>query len=149
MSKRKMTAGQTSVSLPIFIQDTTSTTGGGLGGIVSGPTATTGLVLEYRRRGEATWTSVPLATKSSVGTFVSGGICADGALVGAYEVDFPDAAFATGARWVALRVRGVANMLPVLIEVELDAVDYQDSSSFGLSILSTIRKLCSLIPGLS
>jgi hypothetical protein len=50
-------------------------------------------------------------------------------------VDFPDAAFASaaGVEWVELCVRGVANMLPVLIEIELDAVDYQDAAAFGLS----------------
>jgi hypothetical protein len=34
-----------------------------------------------------------------------------------------------------LRIRGVTNMLPVLIEIELDAVDYQDAAAFGLSRL--------------
>jgi hypothetical protein len=41
--------------------------------------------------------------------------------------------------WVALRIRGVANMLPVLIEIELDAVDYQDATAFGLSKFSDLE----------
>ena len=124
--KRKITAGLTSVSLPIFIADTTSTTGGGLSGVTH---ASSGLVIEYRRAGQSSWTSEPPAAKT-LGTYVSGGIVADGSLAGAYEVDFPNAAFAAGARFVVCRVRGVANMLPVLIEVELDAVDYQ-TDAFG------------------
>lgn len=124
--KRKILAGQTSVSMPVFIQDTSSTTGGGLSGVTS---SSSGLVLEYRRRGQASWTSVTPVSKT-LGTYTSGGIVADGSLSGAYEVDFPDAAFASGARWVVCRIRGVANMLPVLIEVELDAVDYQ-TDAFG------------------
>jgi hypothetical protein len=124
--KRKFKAGLTSVMLPVFILDTTSTTGGGLSGVTH---ASSGLVLEYRRAGQSSWTSVTPVTKT-LGTYVSGGIVADGSLSGAYEVDFPDAAFAAGVRFVVCRVRGVANMLPVLIEIELDAVDYQ-TDAFG------------------
>lgn len=119
--KRKLTAGQASVSLPIFVQDTSSTTGGGLSGLTSG---TSGLVAEYRRRGQSSWTAITLTSKT-LGTWTSGGIVADGALAGAYELDLPDAVCASGARWVAVRLRGAANMLPCLIEIELDAVDYQ------------------------
>ena len=129
MSKNKQYAGQTSNSLAIFIQDTSSTTGGGLSGVTN---ASSGLVLEYRRYGQSSWTSVTPVSKT-LGTYVSGGIVADGSLAGAYEVDFPDAAFTAGARLVWLRVRGVTNMLPVLIEIELDAVNYQDGAGFGLS----------------
>ena len=127
--KRKFKAGLTSVSLPVFIADTSSTTGGGLSGVTS---ASSGLVLEYRRHGSSSWTNVTAVSKT-LGTYTSGGIVADGSLAGAYEVDFPDAAFAAGVRFVACRIRGVTNMLPVLIEVELDAVDYQDAAGFGLS----------------
>jgi hypothetical protein len=131
VSKQKTTKAKTSRSLPVFIADTTSTTGGGLSGVTH---SSSGLVLEYRRQNQSTWTSVTPVSKT-LGTYVSGGIVADGSLAGAYEVDFPDAAFASaaGVEWVALRIRGVANMLPVLIEIELDAVDYQDSAAFGLS----------------
>jgi hypothetical protein len=131
VSKQKTTKAKTSRSLPVFIADTTSTTGGGLSGVTH---SSSGLVLEYRRQNQSTWTSVTPVSKT-LGTYVSGGIVADGSLAGAYEVDFPDAAFASaaGVEWVALRIRGVANMLPVLIEIELDAVDYQDAAAFGLS----------------
>jgi len=127
--KRKIKGGLTSVSLGVFIADTSSTTVGGLSGVTH---SSSGLVLEYRRAGQSSWTSVTAVSKT-LGTYVSGGIVADGSLSGAYEVDFPDAAFAAGARFVLLRVRGVTNMLAVLIEIELDAVDYQDATSFGLS----------------
>jgi hypothetical protein len=133
MSKRKSFAGTTSNSLPVFIYDTSSTTGGGLSGVTF---ASGGLVMEYRRYGQATWTAVTPVTKT-LGTYVSGGIVADGALAGAYEVDFPDAAFAAGVRSVMLRVRGVTNMFCPPIEIELDAVNYQDAAGFGLSRLDT------------
>jgi len=146
LSKQKTTRAKTSRSLPVFIADTSSTTGGGLSGVTH---SSSGLVLEYRRQNQSTWTSVTPVSKT-LGTYVSGGIVADGSLAGAYEVDFPDAAFASaaGVEWVALRIRGVANMLAVLIEIELDAVDYQDAAAFGLSrIDATIGSRSTLTAG--
>jgi hypothetical protein len=138
MSKQKTTRAKTSRSLPIFIVDTSSTTGGGLSGVTS---ASSGLVMEYRRQNQSAWTSVTPQSGKTLGTYFSGGIVASGSLAGRYEVDFPDAAFASaaGVEWVELCVRGVANMLPVLIEIELDAVDYQDAAAFGLSKLADIE----------
>lgn len=138
MSTRKIYAGETSVSLPIFVRDTTSTTGGGLSGVT---TASSGLIIEYRRQGQSTWTQATPAQLSAasgkvLGTFTAWGIVADGSLAGAYELDLPDAAYASGAEFVTIRVRGVANMLPVLIILELDAVNYQDAIAFGLGNLN-------------
>jgi hypothetical protein len=135
--KRKFKGGLTSVSLPVFIADTSSTTGGGLSGVTS---ASSGLVLEYRRSGQSTWTSVTPQAGKTLGSYLSGGIVADGSLSGAYEVDFPDAAFASGASVVLCRIRGVTNMLSVLIEIELDAVDYQDSVRFGLTSIPNVAQ---------
>jgi hypothetical protein len=104
--------------------------------------------MEYRRAGESTWTNLTPQSGKTLGSFLSRGIVADGSLAGAYEVDFPDAAFAAGARMVLCRIRGVANMLPVLIEIELDAVDYQDAAAFGLSrIDQTIGSRSTLTAG--
>ena len=124
--KRKLFAGITSVSLPIVVQDTSSTTGGGLAGVVFN---SAGIVAEYRRQGQSTWTAITLVT-NTLGTYTSGGFIVDGARVGAYEFCPPDAAFAAGARWVAIRIRGVTNMYPVDIEVELDVVNYQSATAF-------------------
>ena len=134
MSKRK-TGGSTSVSLPIFVRDTTSTTGAGLAGVTH---ASSGLVFEYRRAGQSSWTSVTPVSKT-LGTYTSGGIVADGSLDGAYEIDPPNAAVASGVPFVVIRIRGVANMLPVLIEYEIDAVNYQDAAAFGLSKFADIE----------
>ena len=128
--KRKLTAGLTSASLPIYVRDTSSATGAGLASLLFN---TAGLVAEYRRQGSATWTAITLAA-GTLGTWASGGIIADGALTGAYELNVPDAALASGARWVAIRLRGAANMLPVLIEIELDVVNYQSATAFITSV---------------
>ena len=132
MSLNKRTRGKTQFSTPFFFADTSSTTGGGLSGVTS---ASGGLVMEYRRQGQSTWTSVTPQAGKTLGSYLSGGIVADGSLAGAYEVDFPDAAFASaaGVEWVALRIRGVTNMLATISVIELDAVDYQDAAAFGLS----------------
>lgn len=132
MSLNKRTRGKTQFSTPFFFVDTSSTTGGGLSGVTS---ASPGLVMEYRRQGQSTWTNVTPQSGKTLGSYLSGGIVADTGLDGAYEVDFPDAAFASaaGVEWVQLRVRGVTNMLATISVIELDAVDYQDAAAFGLS----------------
>lgn len=124
MSRRKIKAGSTSITMPIFIQDTTSTSGGGLGSLVYN---SAGLAAKYRRQGDNAWTTIVLAT-ATVGTFTSGGFISDGGPVtGTYEVGIPDGALASGARWVEIVYYGATNMLPVLVEFELDAIDYQTS----------------------
>jgi hypothetical protein len=129
---RKMFGGSASQSLPIYVQN--STAGGGLGGLVF---SSTGLVGEYRRKGSATWTSISLATMT-LGTWVSGGWIADGALTGAYEVGIPNAALAAGVEWVEIRYYGAVGMAPVLIFIELDAVNYQSANQFitGVNLLA-------------
>lgn len=123
MSRRKITVGTTNFMFGIFVRDTSSTTGAGLAGLTH---TTPGLIAEYRREGQATWTSIPLVG-GTLGSYLSGSLVADGALAGAYEFDPPNACFLTGATWVKIRLRGAANMLPVLAEFELDQLPYQDA----------------------
>ena len=133
--KRKIFAGTTSLSLSVVVYDNTSTTGAGLNGLTH---STSGLVLEYRRAGQSSWTSVALVSKT-LGTYTSGGIVADGSRTGRYEIDIPDAALASGVRMVLVCLRGAASMHPVDIEIELDAVNYQDATAFGLSKFADIE----------
>jgi hypothetical protein len=126
--KRKLYAGTTSEPIPIFVYDSTKTDGSGLGGLTY---STSGLVAEYRRKGQSSWTSITLAS-GTLGTYVNtgsagsgGGFVADGSLTGAYEFCVPDAALAAGVDWVLVRLRGATNMVPVQIEIELDAINYQ------------------------
>lgn len=132
--KRKILAGTTSLSLPVVIYDNTSTTGAGLSGVTH---SSSGLVFEYRRQGQSSWTSVTPVSKT-LGTYTSGGIVASGSRAGRYEIDIPDAAVAAGARFVEICLRGVTNMHPVDIEIELDAVNYQDSTRFGLGAIPNV-----------
>jgi len=122
MARRKITAGSTSITIPIFVQDTSSTIGAGLGSLVFN---TANLAAKYRREGESSWTTITLAT-ATVGTFTSGGFIADGGPVtGGYEFGCPNAVLASGAKWAEIQIYGATNMLPVLIELELDAFNYQ------------------------
>ncbi len=129
--KRKTTAGIASFTLPIIIYDTSSTTGAGLSGVTH---SSSGLVFEYRRQGQSSWTSVT-PVSATLGTYTSGGIVASGSRAGRYEIGIPDAALAAGARFVEVCLRGVANMHPVDIEIELDQLNYQDSVRAGLTAL--------------
>ncbi len=125
---RKMFAGSTSQSLPIFVQN--ATVGGGYAGLLFN---SAGLAGEYRRKGQGSWTSISLATMT-LGTWVNGGWISDGALAGAYEIGIPNAALAAGAEWVEIRFYGATSMSPVLIFIELDAVNYQSPNSFVTGI---------------
>lgn len=125
MSRRKMKAGSTSQVLPLFIQDTSSTTGAGLGSLVYN---TASLAAKYRRQGDSAWTTITLVT-ATAGTWTSGGFVADGGSVtGGYEIGLPNAMLAAGATWAQLQIYGATNMLAVVVEFELDAIDYQDGT---------------------
>ena len=108
--------GAASVVAPFFVKDSSSTIGAGL----SIAHNAAGLVAEYRRDGEAAWTAVALSA-GVLGTWSAGGFIADGVLAGAYEIGWPDAAFAAGASFVLLRLRGAANMLATTLRVDIDA----------------------------
>jgi hypothetical protein len=126
----KILAGTTSYMAPIYIQ--LLSTGAGIGSLVYNSAS---LVGEYRRAGSATWTSISLIT-ATLGTFASGGFIADGGLAGAYEVGIPNAALASGVPWVVVRYYGYSGMSPVLLYIELDAVNYQDGVRLGLTGLA-------------
>lgn len=122
----KITAGQTQRSIPIRIQDSTSTTGGLLSGLVWN---TSGLTARWRREGESTFTNLPLAN-ATLGSWTDGGFIADGILAGHYELGLSNSIIAAGAKWAEVVLYGAANMVPVAILIELDVVNYQ-TDAFG------------------
>jgi len=54
---------------------------------------------------------------------------------GLYQIGIPNAALASGADSVVLQLFGVTNMAPVLLEIELTAVNNQNGNNFGLAYL--------------
>jgi len=134
--KLKILAGSTGRIARVFIQDSTSTTGAGLTGLAYN---TSGLSWYYSREGDAGATAVPLAT-ATVGTYTSGGFVAvDGTnMAGMYEIGIPAVSVASGAKSVHMMLKGATNMVPLPIEIELDAVNYQSANDFitGINALA-------------
>lgn len=132
--KRKIKAGTTSHIENIVIDDSSSTTGAGLGSLLYN---SAGLAAKYKRAGDATWTTITLAT-ATAGTWASGGfIESDSGAGGGYEFHPPNAALASGVAGVIIELYGATNMAPVRIEYELDAVNYQ-SATWDLPLPATL-----------
>lgn len=133
MAKIQRVVGTTSQILEVFVQNSSLSTGAGLTGLAFG---TSGLSCYYKRNTASSSTAVTLAT-ATVGTWATGGFKEVDAtnMPGVYEFDPPNAALASGADSVVFYIFGAANMAPVVLEVELTAVNNQDAVRFGLSAL--------------
>lgn len=129
MAKQSRLAGRTSNVVEVFVQDSTSTTGGGLTGLVYNAA---GLTAYYKRNSASGSTAITLATITTLGTFNSGGLKEVDAtnMPGLYEFHPPDAALASGADSVVFELKGATNMVPLLLEIELTAVNNQSAASF-------------------
>jgi hypothetical protein len=117
----------------VFIQDSSSTTGAGLTGLVFN---SAGLTCYYALP-RAAAVSVTLATLAAVtSAYSSGGFKEIDAtnMPGWYRLDIPDAALASG-RFVGLHLKGATNMAPLPLEIELSALDNQDGVRGGLTAL--------------
>ena len=131
--KLKIKEGTTSKICRLFIQDSTSTSGAGLTGLTS---TTSGIQAHYIREGASA--SVQIGSTGNlagtgpfppIGTYTSGLLTAvSSGMPGVYEFGVPNAAIAAGAGSVVVMLHGAANMVPVLIEIELDKIDYQSDS---------------------
>lgn len=126
--KLSIKAGTTSKLLDTFIQDSSSTTGAGLTGLAFNSGSLTGY---YYREGAGSAVSITLATMT-LGTWATGGfIVIDGTnMPGSYQLGIPDAALAAGAKSVLVMYKGASNMAPLVLEVELTAVDNQSVTAF-------------------
>ncbi len=138
MAKLSILKGATSVLCRIFIQDSSSTTGAGLAGLVFN----TGSLVCYRARdddGNAGGTAITLAT-ATLGTWATGGFKEKDAtnMPGWYEFGIPNAALATGSRSVSIHFKGAANMAPLALEIELTGFDNQSVTDGGLSKLTSL-----------
>lgn len=131
--KLSVQVGSTSQSVNVFIQDSSSTTGAGLSGLVYN---TSGLTAYYGLP-RAAAAAISLATLAAVtSAYSSGGFKEIDAtnMKGWYRFDIPDAALASG-RFVSIHLQGAANMAPCPIEIELTGWNNQDSVRAGLTAL--------------
>jgi len=132
--KLKLKEGTTSKIVTVFVQDSSSTVGAGLAGLVFNTASLTGY---WIAEGDATATAITLATMTA-GTWATGGFVEVDAtnLPGVYQVGLPDVVVdATSEGSVVVMLKGAANMAPVLMEIELDAIDYKDSVRGGMTAL--------------
>jgi hypothetical protein len=121
--KLKLKEGTTSKLARIFVQDSSSTTGAGLTGLAFNSAS---LTAYWIAEGDATATAITLATMTA-GTWVSGGFDEVDAtnLPGVYEIGLPNISIdATSEGSVVVMLKGATNMTPVLLEIELDGIDY-------------------------
>ncbi len=126
--KLSILAGSTSQTVNVFIQDSTSTTGQGLAGLVFNSSG----LKAYYGLPKAASVAVTLATLAAVtSAFSSGGFIEIDAtnMKGWYRFDIPDAALASG-RFVSVHFYGATNMAPCPLEIELTATNNQSAATF-------------------
>lgn len=130
--KLSILAGSTSQTINVFIQDSSSTTGAGLTGLVYN----TSSLVAYYALPRAAATAITLATQTVTGAYSSGGFVeiSSSNMPGWYRLDVPDASIASG-RFTSIHLKGATNMAPLPIEIELTAWNNQDAVHGGMSAL--------------
>jgi hypothetical protein len=133
LSKRTFSAGVTSQTIDIFIQDSSSTTGAGLSGLAFN---SSGLKAYYRKGATGSATSITLATQTVGGAWSSGGFVEIDAtnMKGVYRFDVPDTVLAA-TPWAILYFYGATNMAPVVAELEIVSYNPFDGVRLGLTAL--------------
>jgi hypothetical protein len=133
--KLSIQAGSTSQTVNIFIQDSSSTTGAGLTGLVFNSAGLTA----YYGLSRAAAAAITLATQTVTGAWSSGGFVeiSSANMPGWYRFDIPDAALASG-RFVSLHLKGATNMAPLPVEIELTAINNQSATAFMTSVASVV-----------
>lgn len=136
MAKRTFHAGATSQTVDVFIQDSSSSAGAGLGSLVFN---TSGLTCYYRKGATGTPTAVTLATQTVGGAWSSGGFVEldNTHMRGAYRFDIPDTVLAS-TPFATLYFYGASNMAPVMCELEITSVDFFDAVRMGLTALPNV-----------
>lgn len=109
-------AGLTSQTIDIFLQDSSSTTGQGLSGLVFNSAS---LVASYRKGATGSRTAITLATQTVGGAYSSGGFVEIDAtnMNGVYRLDIPNAAVDTEG-FVTLYLYGATNLLPTALRID-------------------------------
>ena len=109
-------AGLTSQTIDIFLQDSSSSTGQGLSGLVFNSGS---LVASYRKGATGSRTAITLATQTVGGAYSSGGFVEIDAtnMKGVYRLDIPNAAV-DAEGFVTLYLYGATNLLPTALRVD-------------------------------
>jgi hypothetical protein len=134
MSKRWIKSGSTSQTIDIFVLNSSSTVGAGLTGLVFN---SAGLTCYYRKGALGAAQLVTLTTLALISTpwATAGFKEVDAATMpGLYRFDIPNAALDTAGITV-IYFKGATNMAPVVLEIEVVAVDVFDGIRMGLTSL--------------
>jgi hypothetical protein len=117
MAKLSVKPASTDVTLLLFIQDTSSTSGAGLTGLTYN---SSGLVCYYARA-RAAAVQIPLVTQTVTGAHADGGFVEIDAtnMPGWYRLDLPDAVVDAGVRSVGVHLKGATSMAPLPLEIDL------------------------------
>ena len=124
-------------TIDVFIQDSSSTTGEGLTGLVYN---TGSLVCYYRRGATGSATALSLATQTVGGAHSDGGFVeiSSANMPGVYRLDLSDAIVASGVPYVTVMLHGATNMAPTLVRINLeDKVSVTDILSDGAPLNTT------------
>ncbi len=131
-------AGATSEIWQIFIRDSSSTVGAGLGSLTN---ASGSLTAYYHRDTDTTATVINLASMT-IGSFTSSGfkLIDNTNMPGCYQFCPPNAALATGATTCMFMLKGAANMAQLVIEVQLDSEAALLDAAAGVETGTTVRQ---------
>jgi hypothetical protein len=126
-------AGLTSQTIDIFLQDSSSSTGQGLAGLVYNSAS---LVASYRKGATGSRTAITLATQTVGGAWSSGGFVEIDAtdMKGVYRLDIPNAAVDTEG-FVTLYLYGATNLLPTALRIDCRPLPV-DVKKFGGTALT-------------
>jgi uncharacterized membrane protein len=138
VAKQLVQLNNTSRTEYVFIQNSSSTTGAGLTGLVFNSAGLTAdFVVERGLR-----TSITLATLASAdAAWSSGGfIAVDGTnMPGLYRIDIPNAVFATADKSVVM-LKGATNMAPVVLEYQIVGFNPDDAVRLGLTSIPNVAQ---------
>ena len=112
----RVTAGTTSHTVDLFLQDSSSATGDGLTGLVHN---SSGLTAYYRKGGTGAATAITLATQTATGAWTSGGFAEIDAtnMPGVYRLDVPNAVI-DSAGYATVYLRGATNLLQTALRID-------------------------------
>ena len=118
------------VSVYVFIQDSRSSIGAGLTGLVYN---SSGLVCYYVRPLAAA-AALTLATQTVTGAHSDGGFVEVDAtnMPGIYRLDLSDAVCATGVNFVKIMLKGAVNMVPKMLDIQLSTFDLNTALTAAL-----------------
>ena len=142
----RVTAGTTSHTIDLFLQDSSSATGNGLTGLTH---STSGLTAYYRKGGAGASTAITLATQTATGAWTSGGFAEIDAtnMPGVYRLDLPNAVI-DSAGYATIYLQGATNLLqtalridckPVPAAVQTIATDAVDADALASDAVAEIQ----------